>query len=111
MDSIVERRKGIRVATEQDLHCFIAGKPVTVRMANLSTAGAQLIASDIMARTGDIVLLKIEGVTSLVGHVIWQKGELVGFEFNTPLHPAVVSYLGFEKHGVEKPDTVAEEPA
>jgi hypothetical protein len=35
-------------------------------------------------------------VTSVTGTVIWTENDSVGVEFATPMHGAVVMYLGFQ---------------
>ena len=62
---------------------------------------------DYAAKPNDTLLLKIVGLTSLIGRVCWQERSMIGFEFKNRLHSSVVSYLGFPEDGPD-PECMAD---
>ena len=104
MDGFQDRRTEQRIDTKIDLECLIAGQPVDAVLRNLSAGGAMLEVARGNASSGDIVLLKILGLTSLIGRVCWKERSMVGFEFKTRLHPSIIRYLGFPDDGPDFED-------
>jgi hypothetical protein len=52
---------------------------------------------------GDVLTLSVPSFGPFGGTVIWTEGYCIGFEFNQPLHPAVVRTIT----GMSKPRTPA----
>jgi hypothetical protein len=65
---------------------------VTIQILDLSTHGFRA-ATHLELQTGTDVWLKLPGLESLHGHVVWMRGHLLGCEFARPLHPAVLQMV------------------
>jgi hypothetical protein len=65
---------------------------VTIQIVDLSTHGFRA-ATHLDLMVGSDVWLKLPGLESLHGRVVWQRGHLLGCEFVRPLHPAVLQMV------------------
>jgi hypothetical protein len=65
---------------------------VTIQILDLSTHGFRA-ATHLELERGTDVWLKLPGLESLHGHVVWMRGHLLGAEFARPLHPAVLDMI------------------
>ena len=65
---------------------------VTIQILDLSTHGFRA-ATHLELERGTDVWLKLPGLESLHGHVVWMRGHLLGCEFARPLHPAVLDMV------------------
>ena len=65
---------------------------VTVQVLDLSVTGFRA-ATHLELLPGSDVWLKLPGLESLHGRVVWMNGHLMGCEFVRPLHPAVLSMV------------------
>jgi hypothetical protein len=65
---------------------------VTVQIIDLSTHGFRA-ATHLSLIEGSDVWLKLPGLESLHGRVVWMRGHLLGCEFVRPLHPAVMEMI------------------
>lgn len=65
---------------------------VTIQILDLSTDGFRA-ATHLELETGTDVWLKLPGLESLHGHVVWMRGHLLGCKFARPLHPAVLDMV------------------
>ena len=65
---------------------------VTVQILDLSTHGFRA-ATHLELHIGTDVWLKLPGLESLHGRVVWMSGHLLGCEFVRPLHPAVLDMI------------------
>jgi hypothetical protein len=65
---------------------------VTVQVLDLSITGFRA-ATHLELMNGTDIWLKLPGLESLHGRVIWMKGHLLGCEFVRPLHPAVLDMI------------------
>lgn len=99
MNGASDRRSHNRLTTRIELECWIAGQQVQATVENLGIGGALLSAEGATCSVGDLVMLKIVGLTSLLGKVRWVDKGKVGFAFKSELHPSVVKYLGFDPDG------------
>lgn len=59
-------------------------------VADLSPLGCR-IESPTMALTGNQLWVRLPGLESMIGTVIWSNGHLAGVMFDQPLHPAVAA--------------------
>lgn len=65
---------------------------VTVQILDLSTTGFRATTHlELMAGTD--IWLKMPGLESLHGQVVWMEGHLLGARFMRPLHPAVLDNI------------------
>jgi hypothetical protein len=65
---------------------------VTIQVIDISTTGFRA-ATHLDLSPGSDVWLKLAGLESLHGRVVWQRGHLLGAEFVRPLHPAVLAMI------------------
>lgn len=65
---------------------------VTIQILDLSTHGFRA-ATHLELAAGTDVWLKLPGLESLHGHVVWMRGHMLGCEFARPLHPAVLQMV------------------
>ena len=65
---------------------------VTIQILDLSTHGFRA-ATHLELQPGTDIWLKLPGLESLHGHVVWMRGHLLGCEFTRPLHPAVLQMV------------------
>ena len=65
---------------------------VTVQIMDLSVTGFRA-ATHLELETGTDIWLKLPGLESLHGRVVWMRGHLLGAEFMRPLHPAVLDMI------------------
>jgi hypothetical protein len=65
---------------------------VTVQILDLSTHGFRA-ATHLNLMVGSDIWLKLPGLESLHGRVVWMRGHLMGCEFVRPLHPAVMDMV------------------
>ena len=65
---------------------------VTIQILDLSTHGFRA-ATHLELLPGTDVWLKLPGLESLHGHVVWMRGHMLGAEFARPLHPAVLQMI------------------
>jgi hypothetical protein len=65
---------------------------VTIQILDLSTHGFRA-ATHLELERGTDVWLKLPGLESLHGTVVWMRGHLLGCEFARPLHPAVLDMV------------------
>lgn len=65
---------------------------VTIQVVDLSITGFRA-ATHLQLMEGSDVWLKLPGLESLHGRVVWMRGHLMGCEFVRPLHPAVLAMI------------------
>jgi hypothetical protein len=65
---------------------------VTVQIVDLSTDGFRA-ATHLELFPGSDVWLKLPGIESLHGRVVWMRGHMLGCQFVRPLHPAVLDMV------------------
>ena len=71
----------------------IAQKRFTVGLSDISCRGCRIVSESVNLRLGERVTIRPEGMESLTGTIRWALSEYAGFEFDYPLHPAVVDHL------------------
>jgi len=65
---------------------------VDAEILNLSTDGF-MASSDLPLETGNHVFLKLPGMEAQKCQVVWIEDGKAGFQFTTPLHPAIIGQL------------------
>ena len=65
---------------------------ITIQVMDLSTTGFRA-ATHLTLEAGSDIWLKLPGLESLHGRVVWQRGHVIGCEFVRPLHPAVLEMM------------------
>lgn len=64
-----------------------------VVMVNLSPEGCRIESRALTVHTGDLVVIRPEGLEGLCGDVRWISGHAAGIRFDTPLYAPVVEHL------------------
>ena len=63
------------------------------KMEDVSVNGCSLSLQTGHLEVDRQVLIRLEGLESLIGIVRWMRTDLAGIEFDKPLHPAVAEHL------------------
>lgn len=69
----------------------VGSEPAT--LVDISVEGCSLNLRPRFLQVGRAVLVRMEGLESLVGQVRWVKGRNAGILFERPLHVAVVEHI------------------
>jgi hypothetical protein len=69
------------------------GAASAVHLHNISPHGCLLQTAEAFLAPGRAVRVKIAGLSTLDGKVVWAEGSSAGVEFAVALHPAVVEYI------------------
>lgn len=89
----MEQRAFERQPAHFTAQCASLGRLSEARLLDISQHGCMVQVNDAILAKGNPVRLRIPGVSSLDGRVIWDKGGRAGVSFAMPLHPAVVDYI------------------
>jgi hypothetical protein len=73
--------------------CLSMGQSCGADLHNISAHGCMLATAEPMLAAGNPVRIRIAGISSLDGKVVWAEGACAGVAFATALHPAVVDYI------------------
>lgn len=84
----VERQSTAFVAS-----CCSFGRSADCRLLNISAQGCLIEVAEPILREGNRIRIKISGISSLNGEVMWHEGTQAGVSFAATLHPAVVAYI------------------
>jgi len=71
----------------------IAKARFSVELSDISCRGCRIMSHLVILRLGERMTIQPEGLEGLTGTVRWSLAEYAGFEFDYPLHPAVVDHL------------------
>jgi len=89
----MEHRAFERQPAHFKAQCASLGRFSEARLLDISQHGCRVELTDAILARGNPVRLRIPGVSSLDGRVIWDDGGCAGVSFAMPLHPAVVDYI------------------
>ena len=89
----MEHRAFERQPAQFTAQCASLGRLSDARLLDISQHGCLIEVSDAILAKGNPVRLRIPGVSSLDGRVIWDEAMRAGVSFAMPLHPAVVDYI------------------
>ena len=64
-----------------------------VLVTDLSRHGCRICAGTLWLPAGQMIILRLTGLESLLGTVRWSRDGEAGIEFERPLHPAIVEHL------------------
>lgn len=89
-----ERRKAQRIASENVIHVRSALQKVSgITLLDLSVSGCRVRTIGSPLATGQLLIVRPEGIEGLEGIVRWVEDGEAGIEFNRPLHPSVLDHL------------------
>ena len=89
----MEQRAFERQPAHFRAQCASLGRFSDARLLDISQHGCLVEVNDAILAKGNPVRLRIPGVSSLDGRVIWDEAMRAGVSFSMPLHPAVVDYI------------------
>jgi hypothetical protein len=79
----------------------VSGWSDSATIFDISTTGCQVDLPAAFLEKDRTVLIRLEGLESLVGRVRWVKGRKAGILFERPLNVAVVDYVALTHPRVE----------
>lgn len=89
----MEQRAAHRLPAEFVARCASLGRSADARLLNISLHGCLVEMAEPVLEQGNPVRLRIPGLSSLDGKVVWSEGARAGVVFAAALHPAVVDYV------------------
>lgn len=92
----MEQRNIDRQPAEFAASCASMGRSVGSDLLNISANGCLVLTAEPWLTEGNPVRVKIAGISSLDGKVVWAEGVRAGISFCTALHPAVVEYIALK---------------
>jgi hypothetical protein len=89
----MDQRTAHRLPAEFGARCASLGHSADARLLNISLHGCLVEVAEPILAQGNPVRLRIPGLSSLDGKVVWSDGDRAGVVFAAALHPAVVEYV------------------
>ena len=71
----------------------VSGWSESATLDDISAEGCSLTIKARFLEAGRVILLRMEGLESLIGQVRWVNGRQAGILFERPLHIAVVEHI------------------
>jgi hypothetical protein len=90
-------------ARSLEIAARVAGRPGRITASRVSEFGCRIATSAGFVEPGNTITLTFPGQIRVVGQVMWRDGRDADVKFRTPLHPALLSHLGFEDSGAPVP--------
>ena len=86
-----------RISERRQLQILVDGRvrsrEVRVNLFDLSETGCKIKGRRSFVEEGEIVTLKINGIKTPLGTVMWVEDEFAGIAFEGQLHPAVLDHI------------------
>lgn len=83
------------------LHLLVQGRmrsrTLCVEVVDVSEGGCKIKGRHGFAEEGEKVSLRIDGVRTPLGKIVWVDGQHAGIAFEGTLHPAIVDHLYHER--------------
>ena len=89
----MDNREVERRPSEFSATCHSMGRTAQARLLNISPLGCLLRTDEEILRSDRKIRIKIPGLASLDGTVVWCEDARAGVEFAVAQHPAVVEYI------------------
>ncbi|NBS22709.1 MAG: PilZ domain-containing protein [Altererythrobacter sp.] len=93
----MEGTESIRTSVRKPLDLLVQGRmrsrSVYVEVIDVSEGGCKIKGRHGFAEAGEAVVLKIDGVRTLLGKIVWVEDEYAGLKFEGKMHPAIVDFL------------------
>ena len=97
----MEGTESSRTSVRKPLDLLVQGRmrsrSVYVEVLDVSEGGCKIKGRHGFAEAGENVVLKIDGVRTPLGKIVWVDGEFAGLKFEGTMHPAVVDFLYSER--------------
>jgi hypothetical protein len=89
----MEQRAAERRDAEFLVRCVSLGRATDCRLLNISLDGCLLEPLEPVLAEGNSVRMRIPGLASIDGRIVWADTAHTGVAFAAALHPAVVEYI------------------
>lgn len=93
----MQKTESSRSSDRKRLDLLVQGRmrsrTLYVEVIDVSEGGCKIKGRHGFAETGENVILKIDGVRTPLGKIVWVDGEYAGLAFDGQMHPAVVDHL------------------
>ena len=93
----MEGTESIRTSVRKLLDLLVQGRmrsrSVYVEVIDVSEGGCKIKGRHGFAEAGEAVVLKIDGVRTPLGKIVWVEDEYAGLKFEGKMHPAIVDFL------------------
>ena len=93
----MEGTESIRTSVRKPLDLLVQGRmrsrSVYVEVIDVSEGGCKIKGRHGFAEAGETVVLKIDGVRTPLGKIVWVEDEYAGLKFEGKMHPAIVDFL------------------
>ena len=93
----VMTNKNPRTSTRRPLHLLIKGRvqsrSIFAELIDISEGGCKISATQGFANLGDRVTIRVNGINTPLGKVVWVDGKVAGVTFENPMHIAVLDHL------------------
>ena len=97
-----------RTAQRRPLHLLVRGRvqsrAIYADLIDISEGGCKLKASTGFANPGDRVTLRVNGINTPLGKVVWSDGKLAGIAFESKMHIAILDHLSESVHSASQDD-------
>lgn len=87
------RRKHERSRVALGAHLRSVKTTLNLSLADISTAGCQIVGVVDRIDPGQLIVLRPEGLGEMGAAVIWQRGDRAGLEFDFPIRQEIVDCL------------------
>lgn len=86
-----------RGSDRRPLHLMVKGRvqsrAIYADLIDISEGGCKLRAGSGFASVGDRVTIRLNGINSPLGRVVWVEGKVAGVAFENPMHIAILDHL------------------
>lgn len=93
MDNSTHGRQSLRRPLDILVDGRMRSRPICVELIDVSEGGCKIKGRHGFAEVGEHLSLKINGVRSPLGKVVWIDGKHAGVAFEGKMHPAIVDHL------------------
>lgn len=97
----MEGTESTRTSVRKPLDLLVQGRmrsrSVYVEVIDVSEGGCKIKGRHGFAEAGENVVLKIDGVRTPLGKIVWVEDEYAGLKFEGKMHPAIVDFLYNER--------------
>jgi len=71
----------------------VRSREVYVDLVDISEGGCKIRGKPGFGQLGDRVLMKVNGINTPLGRIVWMEGVFAGIAFEGEMHPAVLDHL------------------
>jgi hypothetical protein len=97
MSDVETSRTSVRKPLDLLVQGRMRSRSVYVEVIDVSEGGCKIKGRHGFAEVDEKVILRINGVRTPLGKIVWVDGEYAGLEFEGKMHPAIVDFLYSER--------------